>query len=224
MPRGGIGYHFHHTLEDMHTIFNDEAQYTIDGRTAILKAPGGAPCRLTHAHAIYNSSGRPIEYMNIVVTMVKGKADAFDMDDSREDAPIDPKPVFINIRLTKDRLHPVEAMNGGHGAVLYRRALGPEIFATNWSYIDHLVLPPGTSVGKHRHDGVEEIYYVMGGKGKAYVGNETAPIHRGDAVPITLRDGGGEVHWFENDGTEDLEFMVIGIALEKGKLDTVDLR
>jgi hypothetical protein len=42
-------------------------------------------------------------------------------------------------------------------------------------------------------------------------------------VPITLRDEGGEVHWFENNATEDLEFMLIGIALEKGKLDTVDV-
>jgi quercetin dioxygenase-like cupin family protein len=42
-------------------------------------------------------------------------------------------------------------------------------------------------------------------------------------VPITLRDAGGEVHWFENDGTEDMEFLLIGIALEKGKLDTVDV-
>jgi len=224
LPKGGIGHHFHHGLEDMFVIFNGEAEYTVDGRTAKLQAPAGAPCRLTHSHAIYNPGEEPVEFMNIVVTMVKGKVDAFDLGDDRADAPIEPKPVFIHVRFDKERLRPVTSLNGGRGTVRYRRLLGPEIFTTNWAYVDHLVLPPGTTEGKHRHSGVEEIYYVMSGAGTARVNDEAAAIRRGDAVPVLLSDRGGEAHSFENAGTEDLEFMVIGVALEKGKLDVEDVR
>ncbi len=111
-------------------------------------------------------------------------------------------------------------MHGGKGTVAYRRALPPEVFLTNWSYIDHLLLPQGSSIGRHMHIGVEEIYYVMQGSGTARVGAESAPIAKGDAVPVLLND----VHSFENSGAADLEFMIVGIAREKGKLDTVDVK
>jgi len=75
-------------------------------------------------------------------------------------------------------------------------------------------LPPGASVGKHRHTGVEEFYYVMSGEGAALVNAETAPIHAGDAVPVLLDD----LHSFENTSGQDLEFLVVGVAREKGKL------
>ena len=54
----------------------------------------------------------------------------------------------------------------------------------------------------------------------ATTANETASIAKGDAVPILLND----VHSFENTGSSDLEFMIVGIAREKGKLDTVDVK
>ncbi len=94
------------------------------------------------------------------------------------------------------------------------------MFFTNWAYVDHLVVPPGASVGKHRHIGVEEFYYVIQGEGTARVNQESAPIHQGDAVPILLNDA----HSFENTGSRDLEFLIVGIAREKGKLDTEDLK
>jgi mannose-6-phosphate isomerase-like protein (cupin superfamily) len=101
------------------------------------------------------------------------------------------------------------------GTAMYRRALDPSVFLTNWSYVDHLVLPPGASDGLHRHAGVEEVYYVIHGTGEASVGNETASIKKGDAVPLQLNDP----HAFRNTGTDDLEFMILGIAARKGVLD-----
>ena len=59
---------------------------------------------------------------------------------------------------------------------MYRRALDPSVFLTNWSYVDHLVLPPGASDGLHRHTGVEEVYYVINGDGEVTVGSETTPF------------------------------------------------
>jgi mannose-6-phosphate isomerase-like protein (cupin superfamily) len=101
--------------------------------------------------------------------------------------------------------------------VRYRRALEPSVFYTNWSYVDHLLVPPGSSEGVHRHPGIEEVYYVLQGEGQAQVNGERAPIHRGDAVPVLLN----EPHAFRNDGSQDLEFMIVGIATQKGVLDTV---
>jgi mannose-6-phosphate isomerase-like protein (cupin superfamily) len=70
------------------------------------------------------------------------------------------------------------------------------------------------------HIGVEEFYYVMQGSGTARINNESAPIAKGDAVPVLFND----VHSFENSGSADLEFLIVGVAREKGKLDTVDVK
>jgi mannose-6-phosphate isomerase-like protein (cupin superfamily) len=72
----------------------------------------------------------------------------------------------------------------------------------------------------HRHAGVEEVYYVLNGEGEVTVGTETAAIHKGDAVPLQL----GDAHSFRNKGTQDLEFMIIGIAAQKDVLDTQEIR
>lgn len=218
-PGGGVGHHFHNTTEEMFVIFDGEAEFTVDGRTSLLKGTVGAPVRMGHSHAIYNPGKTPVEFMNINVSAVKGKYDAYDLDDARVGVPKDEKPVFMTMRLDKKLLRPAERHRGGQGTAMYRRAIDPSVFLTNWAYVDHLVLPPGVSEGLHRHAGVEEVYYVIGGSGEASVGSETAAIRKGDAVPLQLNDP----HAFRNAGTEDLELMILGIAAQKGVLDMQEM-
>lgn len=213
---GGVGHHFHNASEEMFVIFDGEAEFTIDGRTSLLRGTVGAPVRMGHSHAIYNPGPDPVEFMNINVTEVKGQYDAFDLDDPRVGVPKDEIPVFMTMRLERDRLRAVPGYRYGDGTAMYRRALDPTVFLTNWAYVDHLVLPTGASEGLHRHRGVEEVYYVITGTGEVRVDDETASIRTGDAVPVRF----GEPHGFRNTGSEDLELMIIGIALEKGVLDT----
>jgi mannose-6-phosphate isomerase-like protein (cupin superfamily) len=214
-PGGGIGHHYHNHMEEMFVILDGEAEFTIDGRTSLLQGPAGAPCRMGRSHAIYNPTDKPVEWMNIAVGSIKGKYDASDLGDDRVGVAKDAKPVFINMKLDRKLLKPVEKMQGGQGTAMYRRALTPEVFFTNWSYVDHVLLAPGASIGAHRHEGVEEFYYVMAGKGTVDVNKETAAIAKGDAVPVFL----GETHGFRNTGTEPLELMVVGVARQKWALD-----
>ena len=236
-PKSSIGLHFHNNSEEMFLILDRDCEFTIDGHTALLPAPVGVPCQLRRSHAVYNPTNTPAAWVNFNVRMGEAQprppsaggfaaflsdpTGGFDIGDDRVGVQLDKQPSFVHTRrLTREMARPVSNMNGGKGIVLYRRALGPAVFYTNWAYVDHYVVPPGASIGRHVHNGVEEIYLVINGEGTTQVDAETAPLRKGDAVPVRVK----EVHSFENTGAGDLELLVYGVALEKGKLDISDAK
>jgi mannose-6-phosphate isomerase-like protein (cupin superfamily) len=216
-PHSGIGHHFHNNCEEMFVILDGEAQFTVDGRTSLLKGPAGAPARMGHSHAIYNATDKPVQWMNINVSMLKGEYDNFDLGDKREDVTLDKTPVFISMTLDRSLLHNVNSFHGGTGTAQYRRALGPAVFATPWAFVDHIVLPAGASIGAHSYRGIAQFYYVMAGEGMVSLftrgQQDTAAIRTGDAVPIQL----SEVHSIANSGNQPLELMAVGVARDTHK-------
>jgi mannose-6-phosphate isomerase-like protein (cupin superfamily) len=206
-PHSGIGQHFHNQCEEMFVILDGEAQFTIDGRTSLLKGPAGAPDRMGHAHAIYNATDKPLQWLNINVGLTKSY-DNFDLNDARTAVPLDAVPQFISMRLDRSLLRPAPAMVAAQGAVMYRRALQPTVFSTPWSYVDHLLLPPGASVSPAADGDMSEVYYVLSGQGEVTVAGETVPVHEGDAVPVDV----GQAHGLRANGAQPLELMVIGVA------------
>ena len=205
-PHSGIGEHFHNRCEEMFVILSGEAEFTINGRTSLLKAPVGAPDRMGSAHAIHNSTDQPVEWMNINVGTSK-VYDAFDLGDARVGVAKDLIPQFVTMKLDRTDLKPVPQMNGGSGIVLRRRMLGPAVFYTPWAYVDHLIVQRGASIGTSKMADMSEAYYVISGDGSVTVDGETVAIKIGDAIPVDL----GQSKSFMA-GTAPLELMVVGIA------------
>ncbi|WP_448664194.1 cupin domain-containing protein [Sphingomonas sp. CJ20] len=206
-PRSGIGQHFHNNCEEMFVILDGDAEYTIDGRTSRVAGPAGAPDRLGHAHGIYNPTDKPMQWLNINVGLTKAY-DNFDLNDPRVGVALDPIPQFMTMRLDRALLRPVAGMEGGEGTVQWRRALGPTVFSTPWSFVDHLMIPVGASFGAVTRPDMSEVYYVVSGEGRIDLGGESATIRAGDAVPVDL----GQTHALRATGTAPLELMVIGVA------------
>ena len=246
MPESSIGHHFHTNSDEMFLILDGDCEFTVNGRTALINGPVGVPCRSGNSHAVYNPSDKPIDWVNFNVAVLSpGEATAygagagaggfpgrgsynysadptglFETADDRSGVTLDNKPTFIHTgQLTKEMLRPVAGMNGGKDTVFYRRALGPASFVSNWAFVDHLLLPAGSSVGRHFHQGVDEVYFVIRGKGQVHVNDEWADIAYGDAVPVRA----SEIHALESTPADPLELIVYGVALEKGKLDVTDV-
>jgi mannose-6-phosphate isomerase-like protein (cupin superfamily) len=206
-PHSSIGEHFHLGTEEMFIILDGDAQFTVDGRTAVVKGPAAVPVRLTHAHAVYNPTDKNMQWMNVSVSAKNGGGN-FENGDDRADVVVDRIPQFIYMRFDRSLLLPFEHMNGGTGTAMYRRALGPANFSTLWSYVDHFLLNPGASAGPVMKADISEIYYVMSGAGTVTVNNETAPIKTGDGIPVDM----GQTRSFTQTGTEPLEMFAVGVA------------
>lgn len=71
-------------------------------------------------------------------------------------------------------------------------------------------MPAGVSIGFHRHENNEELYYLQSGKGILTFDEQTMEMNPGDMSICTIGHG----HAFE--ATEDSVLVVVG-CLEKEK-------
>jgi mannose-6-phosphate isomerase-like protein (cupin superfamily) len=210
--KSGIGHHFHHNIEEMYVLLSGEAEFTINGRTAKIKAPAVVPCKMGDSHAIYNRSTQPVKWLNYAVSQVKGKSDNFDLGDTRENAFADTIPSFVYGRLETDKLKANPTAYQGNG-VTYRRVIGSEVFSTDWNHVDHVVIPATTSATR-KLEGIEEVYYVLKGSGSVGIGSEKQSFKKDDVFYGML----GENLTINSDSGSELELLVIGVAASKQKM------
>ena len=99
-----------------------------------------------------------------------------------------------------------KGMRGGDGEVLIERLWEPEteIKADNRLFAK-LTLEPGSSIGFHRHEGEEEVFYVIRGEAEADDDGEIVHLFTGD----TIMTGGGAGHAIKSVGDEPLELLAV---------------
>ena len=73
-----------------------------------------------------------------------------------------------------------------------------------------IIYPTGKTTG-HAHDDLEEVYYILSGKGKMAVGEDEFPIEAGDAFYVPF----GEYHVTYNTGIQPLAILWVTGRVEK---------
>ena len=68
----------------------------------------------------------------------------------------------------------------GEGTIKVTKVI--EKFATNMQFFHYTVLPPGTSIGVHKHKDDEEFYVVLEGAGEMDLDGVKHPVSAGDVI------------------------------------------
>jgi mannose-6-phosphate isomerase-like protein (cupin superfamily) len=66
-------------------------------------------------------------------------------------------------------------------------------------------LEPGQAVAPHHHREIEEIYYILSGRGVMKVGDEKREVAAGDAIYVPR----GNSHTLENTGAEPIKLLLV---------------
>lgn len=117
---------------------------------------------------------------------------------------------FLTIA-TEDRAN----SHDGTGPYRLAEIWGKQDFRSNVDFLDRMIVPPGSTVGFHRHGENEEMYIILSGSGEM---NLAGPD---DAAAEPRRVGPGDMilnpphgaHGLVNDGTEELDILVLQIGL-----------
>jgi mannose-6-phosphate isomerase-like protein (cupin superfamily) len=79
---------------------------------------------------------------------------------------------------------------------------------SGFRFIDLTEIPPGSSVGVHRHGDDEEVYVIISGTGRMLLDGETFEVGPGDVI----RNVPGGTHGLANTGSEPLTMVVLDVA------------
>jgi len=99
-----------------------------------------------------------------------------------------------------------ENMRGGNGTVKIEHLWEPktEMRGAN-RMAARLILPPGASIGFHRHENEEELFFIVKGQAEADDNGRKVALGPGD----TLLTGNGAGHAIGNTGADDLEIVAV---------------
>ena len=120
------------------------------------------------------------------------------------------KTTFLKKR--KDMLRqPLENCHDGKGALDWTEVLDEgDLKEKGLNFVHDDVLPPGVSIGNHRHTEDEEYYYIVSGKGVMTLDQERFEVTAGDITAVYP----GGMHGLENSGIEDLRIIVISAHIK----------
>lgn len=95
----------------------------------------------------------------------------------------------------------------GKGRVKNALLYGDADFSTNLRFVIYTELPPGTSIGYHKHGNDEEVYILLEGRGTMTIDGEAHEVSAGDVI---LNKPYGS-HGLENTSDDILKLLVFEV-------------
>lgn len=99
----------------------------------------------------------------------------------------------------------LEHFKGGEGCVQKFDLLRPDEMYGKGRVCSIMRLDPGHEVGRHRHEGDCEVFYILSGKGRYLLDGELVDTEAGDILFVD----DGEEHYLVNTGKDVLEYLAI---------------
>ena len=100
-----------------------------------------------------------------------------------------------------------------------RHIWGPGDFLSSWTFLDHAILSPGSAVGYHYHEALEECFVILGGRGYMTIDGDTFAVGPGSVTYQGIEKG----HGIYNPGSAPLDFLRIAVAMPGEEVETIDL-
>lgn len=93
----------------------------------------------------------------------------------------------------------------GEGTIEIQKFITGDEFCGKGRMFAQFILPPNSSIGVHKHEGEQEIYFITQGRAEYIDNNETYDAGVGDV--LICKDG--ESHGVKNIGTDDLKYTAL---------------
>ncbi|MCL2233107.1 MAG: cupin domain-containing protein [Treponema sp.] len=103
------------------------------------------------------------------------------------------------------RREEMEKARGGVGITVFNHLLEKTEMRANCRMFTRITLEPGNSIGVHKHEEEEDVYYILKGVATVNDNGETVTLHPGDVAFAQS----GDSHGIANDGQETLEFVSV---------------
>lgn len=99
----------------------------------------------------------------------------------------------------------IQKLKGGEGTIKMTHLLSLDELAQIGRQFAVTVVPPNCSIGRHRHKGDFETYYILKGTAQVEDGGKIYDVQSGD---VTICSDGA-CHSIRNVGDDDLEYIAL---------------
>ena len=99
-----------------------------------------------------------------------------------------------------------KCIRGGVGeAEMHKLLNGAEEMYGKGRMFNRMILAPGRTIGGHKHEGDNEVFYILSGEGEYNDNGTIVTVAPGDVCVCS----DGEYHAMANKGSEDLVFIAL---------------
>jgi quercetin dioxygenase-like cupin family protein len=71
-------------------------------------------------------------------------------------------------------------------------------------------LKPGQTIGRHKHETMAEVFYILSGKAMFHLGDQEVEVHPGDCITSEPNEEHGQTNPFN----EEVTWLYFGIATD----------